>query len=341
MTSFVAYTRGDEVAYGYTTKVLANLTFEWNISEFEKIMDSAVAQDSLKLDNVQVGETNWDFRLFPNDNSRGDVAIFCYPNNQFSETAKVSFSVIGNNTTTFESKKGNGFSLMSHEEIKENSDILSVGSLLLLIKVTVLTDAIQNDDLIKRFSILSMKKVAKSEKMKISRDFKEGWIDDNFSDVHIKCEEEVFYCHKFILAKRSKYFRAMLGGAFKESEIKIIEMKEIEVNTLRAILKFLYGGEIEKLDENAVNLLEASEMLQLEDLKKVCETYLLTYHMNLENAIDMLVIAEAHGASDLKKGAMKIVVKNSAAIIKQEGWKDKLIGSSALLLEVFEALAKK
>jgi len=355
MTSFVAYTRGDEVADAYTTwswpgqpgPGLANLTFEWNISEIEKIMNSSDDDDFLKLDNVQVGETTWNFRLYPNDDSQGDIVLYCISNNEGQETAKLLISVMGNDSNVYRSlkrehtfeEKYNALSLklLTYNEIKENSGILFGGNLQLLITVTVL-DKTQNDDLLKHVSILSMKK---EEKMKICEDFKEGWIEDNFSDVHIKCEEEVFYCHKFILAKRSKYFRTMLESDFKESGIKIIEMKEIEVDTLRAILKFLYGGEIDKLDENAVNLLEASQMLQLEDLKKVSETYLLVHHMHLVNAIDMLVIAEAHGASDLKKGAMEIIVKNSAAIIEQVGWEKKLTDSPSLLIEVFKALAKK
>jgi len=351
MTSFVAYTRGDEVADAYTTwswpgqpgPGLANLTFEWNISEIEKIMNSSEEDDFLKLDNVQVGETNWNFRLYPNHNSEGDIALYCISNNPGTgkETAKLLISVMGNDSNVYRSVEGEhtfgGALYLKLLTYNENTGILFGGNLKLLIKLTVL-DKTQNDDLLKHVSILSMKK---EEKMKICEDFKEGWIEDNFSDVHIKCEEEVFYCHKFILAKRSKYFRTMLESDFKESGIKIIEMKEIEVDTLRAILKFLYGGEIDKLDENAVNLLEASQMLQLEDLKKVSETYLLVHHMHLVNAIDMLVIAEAHGASDLKKGAMEIIVKNSAAIIEQVGWEKKLTDSPSLLIEVFKALAKK
>lgn len=359
MTSFVAYTRGDEVADAYTTwswpgqpgPGLANLTFEWNISEIEKIMNSSNGYDFLKLDNVQVGETNWNFLLFPNENSQGDIALH-YLSKNGQERTKLLISVMGNDSNVYRSVEGKHtheakdrldsarykyLKLLTHNEIKENRGILVGGNLQLLIKLTAL-DKTQNDDLLKHVSILSMKK---EEKMKICEDFKEGWIEDNFSDVHIKCEEEVFYCHKFILAKRSKYFRTMLESDFKESGIKIIEMKEIEVDTLRAILKFLYGGEIDKLDENAVNLLEASQMLQLEDLKKVSETYLLVHHMHLVNAIDMLVIAEAHGASDLKKGAMEIIVKNSAAIIEQVGWEKKLTDSPPLLIEVFKALAKK
>jgi len=231
---------------------------------------------------------------------------------------------------------------LTHEEIQENGGILSAsGNLLLIIKVALLTEASQNTDSIDRISILSM---GMNEKMKISQDLKKVCTSDDFSDVHIKCGdtgETVFYCHCVILANRSTYFRTMLQSDFTESRIKIIEMKEIDVDTLRAILKFIYGGDIYELHENAVNLLEASQMLQLEDLKNVSETYLLTVHMTLENAIDMLVIAEAHDARELKKGAMEIIVKNSSAIIEQEGWKEKLTDSPALLMEVFEALAKK
>jgi len=345
MANYVAYTKGNEVAKLRN----GSLIFEWNISEFGERMKSAKPGEFVKLDNVQVGGTKWHMKLKPNgkEGSKGAVSIKCYSDNLSPETIKVSFAVMENGTNVYKSiefihayrqlKWGHGYGrFLTHDEIKENSGILSGGNLLLIIKVTLLSA--DNNSVVDNNSIVSMEI---EERLKISEDLKDVWHSDDFSDVHIMCDGEVFYCHRVILSKRSVYFRNMLKSDFTESRIKIIEMKEIDVETLKAILKFIYGGKIDKLDEHAVNLLEASQMLQLEDLKNVSEIYLLNNHMDLENVIDMLVLADTHSASDLKKGAMEIIVKNSAAIIKQVGWKEKLIRFPVLLLEVFEALADK
>jgi len=345
MANYVVYTRGNEVA----KLGKGNLTFEWNISEFGERMKSAKPGEFVKLDDVQVGGTTWYFKVEPNGKVGLDanVSIKCYSDNMNPETVKVSFSAMENGTNVYKSREfihtyrerklGYGYPrFLTHDEIKQNDGILSGRNLLLIIKVTLLSS--DNNSIVDNNSIISMEI---KEKLKISEDLREVWHSDDFSDVHIMCAGEVFYCHRVILSNRSEYFRNMLKSDFTESRIKIIEMKEIDVETLKAILKFIYGGKIDKLDEHAVNLLEASQMLQLDDLKNVSEIYLLNNHMSLENVIDMLVLADTHSASDLKKGALEIIVKNSAAIIKQVGWKEKLIRFPVLLLEVFEALADK
>jgi len=351
MTKFVAYTGREE---------LDSLTFEWNISEFKKKIKTGKVGEYVKLEDIKVGETNWFLRVFPNGVTplvSNGVSIAFYSRNQVPITTKLSISVMKNtenspisgnvyknikvNRTFPKSNASNKFSrFFTHKQIKDNGrDFLPNGNLRLLIKMTVFgeektTRKPSNND------TQEIGSIEIQEKLKVADHLKDSWTDDKFSDVHIKCGGKIFYCHRIILAKRSQYFGRMLESGMKESTIKVIELEYIDVDILEAILKYIYGGEINNLEKDAVDLLKAAGMFIIEDLKNICEKYLLANYMKLDNVIDVVVMAETHSADHLKKAAMEMIVANNDDIVKQVGWKEKLANSSKLLLiEIFEAMA--
>jgi len=349
MTKFVAYTGREE---------LANLKFEWNLSEFEEKIKTGTVDEFKQLEDVNVGETKWVFKVFPNGRTatgKDGVDFLVFSHNKAPVTAKVSVSVMKhteNSTSVFRQRllnrtfqaltnlcDGAGWhNLLSHKRIKGDASLLSNGNLHLVIKLTVLGEEkttrkpINNDQEIGSIEI--------QERLRVTEHLKDSWTNDNFSDVHIKCGGQIFYCHRMILSKRSQYFSSMLESGMKESEIRVIDLKYMDVGILKAILKFIYGGEIDNLEKNAVDLLKAAGMFILEDLKTVCEKYLLANYMKVDNVIDVLVMAETHNAVSLKKAAIEMIVDNKDDIVKQVGWKDKLANSSKLLLiEIVEAMA--
>lgn len=356
MAEFVATTEKEE---------LGNLTFEWNISEFEEKMKTTKVGDSVKLDNINLGDTKWNFKVFPSGKSpltKDALGIMCYSCNEAPVTAKVSFSVMckldlpWNSSIsvykkweinyTFPALKNDtcsGYGLnnfLTHEKIKEHGSLLLNGKLMLSIKMTLMGEektTLKPKSPTANFNLVSLEN---QERLKVSEHLKDSWTHDNFSDVHIKCGGQTFYCHRMILAKRSQYFSSMLESGMLESEIRIIDLDYMDVEILKAILKFIYGGEISNLGENAVDLMKAAGMFIIEDLKSICEKYLVSNYMKLDNVIDVVVMAETHNADELKKAAMEMIVANNDHIVKQDGWKERLANSSKLLhIEIFEALA--
>jgi len=357
MSKFVAYTGREE---------LANSTFEWKISEFEEKIKTLKVDEYVELDRINVGESKWFFRVFPNGdkpnetspNMNEGVAIRCYSDNDTPKTAKVSISVMENKDSsctsifkkafkfTFPAKDMDGINcygfqkFFTHQKLKDNARLLSDGVLHLLIKITVFGEEKTTRKPI-NYDPQDMGKL----KIQVSERIKDKWSTDNFSDVHIKCGGQIFYCHRMILASGSQYFSSMLDRWMEsgqaEGKIRVINLEHMDVDVLKTILKFIYGGEINNLETNAVDLLKAAGMLIMEDLKNICEKYLLANYMKLENVIDVVVMAEAHNAGHLKQGAMEMIVANSEDIVKQDGWKEKLaLANSPMLgLEIFEALA--
>ena len=76
------------------------------------------------------------------------------------------------------------------------------------------------------------------------------------------------------------------------------------------------------------------------DLKHAC-VEALTASLTVENALDLLVMADMHHCDDLKDAAKKLIVQKSGEVVEQEGWFKKIAKFHDLLEEVFKAVAKK
>jgi len=330
-------------------KEMASLSLGWTISKLEEKMNTAKPGEHIDLLNVKVGDTNWKFRLCANgdiEDNKGNVSFYCYSLNETATLAEISITLKdgqlrGNASFThsFTEQDNNwGFhELIPHTDINTNkNNYLKNGNLELVIKMTVYGDettTIKTDD------CQNLDSIKMIEKGDLCAAFKECWIDEEFSDVKIKCSETIFNCHRIILSKRSNYFSAMFKGNFKERLSEVIVMENMDAETFKAVLKYIYEGELESLETNAMELLEAAERFELFNLKKICEDFLIGNYMKLENVIDTLLVANLYKAQKLKQAAMDMIVANSDKVTKQEGWKEKLGRSSELILEIFEAIA--
>ena len=65
------------------------------------------------------------------------------------------------------------------------------------------------------------------------------------------------------------------------------------------MLKYIYGGKIENLEEKATKLLAAADQYDLKLLKKKCEE-LLCKSLNISNCLDYLILADMHSTDILK-----------------------------------------
>ena len=63
--------------------------------------------------------------------------------------------------------------------------------------------------------------------------------------------------------------------------------------------------------------------------------------LTVENALDLLVMADMHHCDGLKVAAKKLIVEKSGEVVEQEGWFEKMKKFEDLHKEVFQAIAKK
>merc|ERR1719228_2448716 len=103
----------------------------------------------------------------------------------------------------------------------------------------------------------------------ISGDLKKAFYENNkdSSDVTIKCEGKIFYCHQFMLAARSPVFKVMLQTNMKEKETGSIDIDDFTNDVVEKMLLFIYTGNSPQIDEHVNDLLNIAEKYELYQFK--------------------------------------------------------------------------
>ena len=109
-----------------------------------------------------------------------------------------------------------------------------------------------------------------------------------------------------------------------EAQEKIIDIEDLDIETVRDMLKYMYAGKIENLNTRSPRLLEAADKYQLSELKEICEE-MLCDNLTVDTCLECLVLADLHTAEDLKQAAIKFVVDHS------EDFVDQVLSSAAVV----------
>lgn len=172
---------------------------------------------------------------------------------------------------------------------------------------------------------------------KIKQDF-ENLLDDKvFSDLTLIVDGEKLTAHKVILAARSPIFFGMLSSENKKHSKLEYEIKDSDYNTIKELLHFLYTGHLHELnEESAKKLILTSHKYAVKDLHAKCQKLLCKF-LNIDNAVEMLKLADLCDAKDLKDSSMSLLVNNIKNIEEC-----KLMPlSSDLLIKILVGVTKK
>ena len=141
--------------------------------------------------------------------------------------------------------------------------------------------------------------------------------ENQLCDIVLRVKGQSFNAHRVVVASCSPYLRAMFTCGMKESNQAEIELKELEPYAMEAILTFAYTGEIVVNTDNVQDLLPASSMLQLEDLKLACCNF-LENNMDPTNCLGIMHFADTHGCPELIKHATEFACLNFFDVMKSE-----------------------
>ena len=102
------------------------------------------------------------------------------------------------------------------------------------------------------------------------------------------------------------------------------------------MLRFMYTGRVEKMDELAIGLLMAADKYLIDQLKTQCQAA-LTETVTVENCCQLLALADSYSASQLKTVATRFVIQHPAEVSTTVGWKVLKQTHSHLGFQLFEA----
>ncbi|CRL03929.1 CLUMA_CG017050, isoform A [Clunio marinus] len=133
------------------------------------------------------------------------------------------------------------------------------------------------------------------------------FLNKQYSDFTFKVGENMFPVHKNVLSYRSSVFQKMFSGGFRESSSKCQEIIDVHPEVFKEMLRFIYTGNVEDLNNNAEELLAVADRYHVTDLQKLCKIYLMS-NLSEENALKYFELSHRHPCYlDLKESSFKIL----------------------------------
>ena len=184
-----------------------------------------------------------------------------------------------------------------------------------------------------------MKALSDSEPS-LTETLKDLHLNEESSDIKIRCDNETFPCHKFILGSRSDVFKTMFTMTdSKEEQNGIIEIEDISAKTMKTFLKFMYKDDLE-IEEIDCNLLIAAEKYNFKRLFNICLKQ-IEKMINANTVMEITTAAYLIDNEQLLLKASEFIFKNRGSIRKCELWdqirkKNPAIAAKVMDLMVFD-----
>ncbi|GBM16481.1 Speckle-type POZ protein [Araneus ventricosus] len=141
-------------------------------------------------------------------------------------------------------------------------------------------------------------------------------------DMKLQTATETFPAHTAILSAKSPIFEAMFKSNMKETIEKCVHIADVEAETLKRMLLFLYSDTLEELEwKDAMKLYAAADKYQILPLKQKC-TISLEESVDLSNCCVLLLLADMHYDKSLKRDVRNYIAENRTKVLHCDQWRD-------------------
>ncbi|CAK9301887.1 unnamed protein product [Gordionus sp. m RMFG-2023] len=145
------------------------------------------------------------------------------------------------------------------------------------------------------------------------------YLNEEYSDVVFIVDGTRFHAHKFILASRSEYFRALLYGGMKESlpDCNEIELKDAPNQAFKTLLKYIYTGKMNLTSQKEETLLETlglANQYGFTHLESSISDYLKAI-LTVKNVCMIFDMANLYRLSSLRETCFQFMDRHSTEIL--------------------------
>ena len=159
----------------------------------------------------------------------------------------------------------------------------------MVFRLDYLTKSTQNNQKLLHvcFSIRRFKKSTADDVHESSPRYEIGQLLLNqkfYSDVSLNVGGTSIRAHKYILSLKSNVFKKMFDQETPEEKCEIVEINDLDVEVVNAILSYIYTGKIKGFGRLLLELLNAAIIYEIDDLVAKCEEYCL-FNMDNDDAV--------------------------------------------------------
>ena len=123
--------------------------------------------------------------------------------------------------------------------------------------------------------------------------------------------------HRVVLSGCSPYFRGMFLNNLVESTQRVVSIRQLDSDTLEAVVAFAYNSEIRLRGEQVLPLLIAADLLQVHTLFEACCSYLST-RLCPDNCLSLKAFAELHNCTSLLQLCTEFAMDHFEEIVQCE-----------------------
>ncbi|GFS57593.1 BTB and MATH domain-containing protein 42 [Nephila pilipes] len=165
------------------------------------------------------------------------------------------------------------------------------------------------------------------------KDIENLYVEGILCDVQLRTATGTFPAHKVFLCARSPVFRQMFTTDMKEKIQGCVDVPDLEDDTVRRMLQYIYTDALEDLQwESTLRLYAAADKYEIVTLKTKCSSF-LKRSLCPSNLCDILVLADRHVDDDLKQAAQNFALQHQIDVFRSEEWAEFMKANSSLAME--------
>ncbi|XP_041372695.1 actin-binding protein IPP-like [Gigantopelta aegis] len=156
-------------------------------------------------------------------------------------------------------------------------------------------------------------------KNNILQNIHEEMVKGTFNDLDIVCKNGTTTANRLVLAAMSPYFREMLTSDMTESRTGVLNLPTVTVSVFQDVLKMSLCS-VDLVNEgNCVRILDACEMMQLNNVKYMCRRYLKgSIVLSIDNCLHWWRIMDRCNVRDLSNRAVSYLTENLTDFVERE-----------------------
>ncbi|XP_074597074.1 longitudinals lacking protein-like isoform X2 [Brevipalpus obovatus] len=104
----------------------------------------------------------------------------------------------------------------------------------------------------------------------MSEQFELMFKEESLADVTLSCNDGSLRAHKMVLSACSSYFKKIFSEYINPYQYPVVIMKDMAFSDLRAIVEFIYRGEVFVPQEQLTSVLKSAQSLKVKGLSDIC-----------------------------------------------------------------------
>ena len=136
-------------------------------------------------------------------------------------------------------------------------------------------------------------------------------------DISLVVGKKVIHAHKILLASSIPYFHSMFTHDVVETRENIINLKDLDPDSVECIIDFIYTSKVNITQRNVQTLLQVATIFQVNLIQEKCCEFLES-QLHPSNSLGIYSFAELYGCLKLKSKAKLYCDWHFSDVVREE-----------------------